>query len=219
MQDGDLLYIEDEQHRKLFYHFSPASFISNFVPLIVILDDSGSESLQNFEYKMWNVLTPLGHLGEEETSSCWLGERGDFYLRDLLQKLIAEIADEYECEDHIYLYGKAKSAYGAILHGVLCKANAVYAYAPSIRVEETMASKEDDLTHFLNASDTFPVFYLCDDAIADGGTPQEETAYFSDACRKYDIDVHMDFCAKVEDDTTQHLKAVLDFFERVDSEG
>ncbi len=219
MHDETLLYIEDDAQRKLFYRFTPASLISNFVPLIIILDDTGCDSLQNFEYKMWNVLTPLVHIGEEQTSSFWLGEIGDFYLKDLLQKLISEIADEYECEDHIYLYGKAKSGYGAILHGILCKANAVYAYEPNIKLEELIGSKEGDLTQFLNASDTFPVFYLCDDAIANGGTPQEETAYFEDACRKYDINVHVDFCAKAVDDISQHLKAVLDFFERIDSEG
>ena len=222
MQDGDLLYIEDEQQRKLFYRFTPASFISNFVPLIIILDDTGNDRLKNFEYKMWNVLTPLGN---GSSASCWLGEKGDFYLKDLLQKLISEIAEEYECEDHIYLYGKAKDGYGAILHGILCKANAVYAYAPKIRLAEantsdiSIGSKEDDLTHFLNSNDVFPVFYLCDDTMVDGYAPQEETAYFAASCRKHDINVHMDFCAKIGDDVTQDLKLVLDFFERVDSEG
>ena len=115
--------------------------------------------------------------------------------------------------------------YGAILHGILSKANAVYAYAPKIRLAEantsdiSIGAKEDDLTNFLNSNDVFPVFYLCDDTMADGSAPQEETAYFAASCRKHNINVHMDFCAKVGDDVTQDLKLVLDFFERVDSEG
>ena len=57
----------------------------------------------------------------------------------------------------------------------------------------------------------------------DGGTADEnclenETAYFVDACKKYDIKVHLDFCPKLEDNGTQVLKEVLDFFERVASE-
>ncbi len=219
MHDETLLYIEDDAQRKLFYRFTPASFISNFVPLIVILDHTCSDRFHNFEYKMWNVLTPLTHLGEEQMPSCWLGEKEDFYLKDLLQKLIAEIADAYECEDHIYLYGgSAIDGYGAILHGILCKANAVYAYAPHIRLMETKSAElSSDLTNFLNSSDRFPVFYLCDDETIKGNTPKSETVYFAESCKENDISVELDFCAS-GDDETERLKSVLDFFERVASE-
>ena len=225
MENEDLLYIEDDDQRKLFYRFTPASLISNFVPLIVILDDERSDILEGVEYKMWNILTPLVHLEKDESTSCWLGEKGDFYLKDLLQELIREISEAYECEDHIYLYGRSIGGYGAILHGIICKANALYAYAPQIRLQETNTTdiaideKENDLTNFLNARDTFPVFYLCDDAISMGNPPEDETAYFANSCRIYGINVHLDFCAKDENDERQHLKTVLDFFERVASEG
>lgn len=219
MPDKTLLYIEDDAQRKLFYRFTPASLISNFVPLIVILDHTYSDSLHNFEYKMWNVLTPLVHLGEEQMPSCWLGEKEDCYLTDLLQKLISEISDTYECEEHIYLYGgSAKDGYEAILHGILCKANAIYAYAPRIRLNETKdAELSSDLTKFLNPSDRFPVFYICDDERIRGNPPEEETAYFAQSCKKNDIRVDLDFCAR-GDDETERLKRVLDFFERVASE-
>lgn len=226
MHYENLLYIEDEKKRKLFYRFTPAALVSNFVPLVVILD----EKAENFEHKMWNVLTPLGYFEDENKAYCWLGEKGDFFVKDLLQKLIQQIAEEYECEEHIYLYGSGMDGYGAILHGILCRANAVYAHAPHIRLQETddtnpemkrfynaifanTVSKENDLTHFLNATDPFPVFYLCDDGAAD------ETAYFAEACKKHDIKVHLDFCPKSEEDGTQIIKEVLDFFERVASEG
>ncbi len=195
-----LLTIEDENHQKLFYRFTPAALLSNFVPLIVILDEKAT----HFEYKMWNVLTPVDPFGEEN--------------KDLLQELIGKIAEEYECEDHIYLYGSGKGGYGAILHGMLCGANAVYADAPRIRVQQTSDSstpaKENDLTHFLNATDTFPIFYLCENE----NTQEDETVYFADACKQYGIKVHLDFCPKSEDET-QVIKEVLGFFERMASEG
>ncbi|GIT97245.1 hypothetical protein [Sulfurovum sp. TSL1] len=200
MGDEELLTIEDDKNRKLFYRFTPAALISNFVPLIVILD----EETTHFEHKMWNVLTPLGHFGSEN--------------KDLLQTLIEQIAEEYECEDHIYLYGRGMDGYGAILHGILCGANAVYAHAPRIRLEETKGadtlSQENDLTNFLNATDTFPVFYLREDE----NDPEDETAYFADACKKHGIKVYLDFCPKSEDET-QVIKEVLGFFERMASEG
>lgn len=202
MGNEDLLTIEDENKRKLFYRFTPAALISNFVPLIVILDENAT----HFEHKMWNVLTPLDHFGSEN--------------KGLLQELIEQIAATYECEEHIYLYGSGRGAYGAILHGILCGANAVYADTPRIRLQKTndgdtdTSVKENDLTHFLNATDPFPVFYLCEDE----NNPEDETAYFADACKKYDIKAHLDFCPKSEDET-QVIKEVLGFFERMASEG
>ena len=214
-----LLYIEDEENRKLYYHFTPATFISNFVPLVVVLDKSEQIKMQGSEYKMWNILTPLNSIGKKEDASYWLSEKGESHRRDLLQKLIYDIADEYECEEHIYLYGgSAEDGYDAILHGILCKANAIYAYAPRIRIKETKrVQQSSDLTKFLNPSDQFPVFYLCDDEIIKGNPPQEETAYFAQSCKKNDISVDLDFCA-MGDDETERLKNVLDFFERVASE-
>jgi len=222
MSNEDLLYIEDDNKRKLFYRFTPAVITSNFVPLIVILHEEGRAEAPNFEHKMWNVLTPLDNFGYENRGSSWLGNKGDFFVKDLLQKLIHEITEEHECEDHIYLYGSSMGGYGAILHGILCKANAVYAHAPYIRLQETddvdTDSKENNLTNFLNPTDPFPIFYLCDDGIADENCLEDETAYFVDACKKHDIKVHLDFCPKLEDDGIKVLKKVLDFFERVASE-
>ncbi len=238
MGNQDLFYIEDENERKLFYRFTPAAIASNFVPLVVILDAEDKFKAINFEHKMWNILTPLDHFGYKNRGSCWLGEKGDFYVKDLLQKLIHEIAEAYECEDHIYLYGSAMGGYGAILHGMLCKANAVYAHAPHIRLQERndadkevkqfynaifskTISKEHDLTHFLNSTDPFPIFYLyvSNKGTTDENFLEEETAYFVDACKKHDIKVHLDFGLKLEDNGIKDIQEVLDFFERVASEG
>ena len=135
-----------------------------------------------------------------------------------MQELIRHIAEEYECEDHIYLYGSGSGGYGAILHGVLCKANAVYAHAPRIRLTG-IDTKENDLSNFLNPTDSFPIFYLCDnrDSVqsSDVSSLEDETAYFVDACKKNAIKVHLDFCPKSGDDENHTLKKVLDMLERV----
>lgn len=209
MEKKDLLYIEDSNNRKLYYHFTPAAVISNFIPLVVILHGEEITDALHFEYKMWNVLTPLDNFGDEGKASCWLGEKGDFYVKDLLQKLIKQIAEEYECEDHIYMYGNSTGGYGAILHGILCKANAVFTHTPRIRLLDTN-SKESDLTNLLNPTDSFPIFYLCDNE----NNLEDETAYFTDACKKNAIKVHLDFCPKSGDTEDYVLKKVLDMFER-----
>ena len=216
MNEDKLLYIEDANKRKLFYRFSPASFISNFTPLIVILDDEKEGNAPHFEYKMWNVLTPIDNFGFENKGSCWLGEKGDFFVKDLLQALINEIAEEYDCEDDIYLYGKNTGGYGAILHGILCQANAVYAYNAPIKLLEERPQefydailtkktyKENNLSHFLNPKDTFPIFYLCDS--------ENKISSFVTLCQKYGIKVNLDFFIDYKDDE-ERLKKVLDMFE------
>ncbi len=236
MESKDLLYIEDDNKRKLFYRFSPATLISNFVPLIVILDEKSKDEIAHFEHKMWNVLKPIDNYGYKNRGSSWLGEHGDFFVKDLLQELIHEISEEYECEDHIYLYGNSIHGYGAILHGILCKANAVYVDTPYIRLPpkndantemksfydfifSNTISKEKDLSNFLNPTDTFPVFYLCNNGYYDTSTLKDEITYFTDACKKHDIKIHLDRCVNSEDEENLYLKKVLSFLERVASEG
>jgi len=209
MHNDNLLYIENDNNQKLYYKFTPAALLSNFVPLVIILDEEQS----HFEYKMWNVLTPIENFKYENNGTRWLGGEDDFYVKNLLQKLIEQYADELECEDHIYLYGNSMGGYGAILHGILCHANAVYADSPHITLQDKhdTVSKEYDLSHFLNLIDDFPIFYLCDD----NNNVKNEISYFVDTCQKFDIEVHTYFCPKSEKNETNNLKKVLDMFERM----
>jgi len=176
-EKNDLLYIKDSQNQKLFYQFTPAAIASQFVPLIVILDTQDV----HFEYKMWNVLTPIG----------------DVYDKNLLQKLISEIVDENECEEHLYFYGGAQ----AVLHGVLSKAHAVY----------TKEFVDNNLDSLFNSKDAFPIFYLCD--------KKSQGISFVEACEKYDICLHLDKCIKVEDDESSLIKKVLDMCEKMNPKG
>ncbi|MDP3120248.1 MAG: hypothetical protein Q8N01_07530 [Sulfuricurvum sp.] len=199
MCDKDLLYIEDAHNQKLYYRFTPAAVVSNFIPLVVVLDNEKKAHSSDFEYKMWNILTPVYTHGDEN--------------KELLQKLIKQIAQEHECEDHIYVYGSSTGGYEAILQGILSKANAVFAHTPPIRLLDTN-STQSDLTNLLNPTDSFPIFYLC----GNESNPEDDTAYFADACKKNGIKVHLDFCPKSDEDENHRLKEVLNFFERVASQ-
>lgn len=218
MSNENLYSIEDDKKRKLYYRFTPAAIGSNFIPLIVILDDAEKAEERNFEYKMWNVLTPVDSVGEG--GSAWLGEQGDFFVKDLLQELIHQISEAHECEEHIYLYGSGRGGYGAILHGMLAKANAIYAHLPQIRLESRgfQENKESDLSHFLNDEETYPIFYVCDDVGTGKNTFVEDTAYFMQACKRENIRAHLNFCASDEEDENRRIKNVLDTFERMISQ-
>lgn len=207
MLKEDLLYIEDGNGHQLAYQFTPASMASNFVPLVVVLGDKEGAEAKEFEYKMWNILRPVVEFGYEYRGSFSSGEKGDSFVKDLLQTLIRQISEEHDCEEHIYLYGSGRGGYAAILQGVLCKANAVYAHTSGMRLSDN----DTDLSSVLNAADTFPVFYLCDDA----GPADDKAERFTEAFKKHDIAFHLALCPEPGADEEQTLKKVLDMFERV----
>ncbi len=206
-REDKLLYIENENRQRLYYRFTPAALISNFVPLIVILHDEDGRGALNFEYKMWNVLTPL-QKGYEGTF--WLGRDGDLSMKELLQALIDQIAQEYECEEHIYLYGKGMGGYGAMLHGILSKAHSVYVRSAFMQALHT---QESDLKSLLNAEDSFPIFYLC---MGKGDEQKKrETEAFIQRCEQFGIEVRTDLCDSQEEDEVKELKKVLNMLEKM----
>jgi len=129
MQDSTKnLYIENENGQKLFYHFNPSVLISNFVPLIVILDNESASILKDFEYKMWNVLVIHNSFANKNTS-----------LTKLLSKIILSFAEEYECEEHIYLYANVENEKEAHAQSTLVNANSIH-----------IANSKSDLTTTLD---------------------------------------------------------------------
>jgi len=82
------------------YHFTPASIISNFTPLIVILHDNEKSELKDFEYKMWNTLQVIYPKSKETPSK-----------KLFLEKLIKKIAEDAEVEQYIYTYGDKEEPY------------------------------------------------------------------------------------------------------------
>jgi len=114
MNSEKKLHIENTQNQQLSYRFTPAAIASNFVPLIVVLDEDAAFNLKNFEYKMWNILVIVD----------------GFSLQEPLRQLISEIAQEYECEEHIYLYGSSQYDRETLLQAILSKVNAVYTQKP-----------------------------------------------------------------------------------------
>ncbi|HIP20882.1 MAG TPA: hypothetical protein EYG70_07140 [Sulfurimonas sp.] len=87
------------------YHFTPAGFISNFTPLVVILYGNEKVDLNDFEYKMWNVLQVCAFKKVES---------------ELLKELIINISETHECEEYIFMYGDTAEA---DLSGIIAEKN------------------------------------------------------------------------------------------------
>jgi len=106
--------------------FTPSAFISNFTPLIVILDTTGAGV--HFEYKMWNVLTIKDSLSLKESHS--------------LIGLIKNYSEEHECEDHIYIYAKETSLYRTLLYALESMTHSLYLDAPNLLDSDIGALKK-----------------------------------------------------------------------------
>lgn len=193
MSNEDVLSIEDTNNNSLQYRFTPAALISNFVPLIVILGDASL----HFEYKMWNVLTIVDSVTEASEG--------------VLQKLIKDLAEEYECEEHIYLFGVEEGAYNTLLHGVLSQANAVYTLMPRVN-DGSFTSKERTLCRRLNSVDSFPIFYLSyrDDEV----TKDDESSEFLTTCKTHKIACELKRHSNIYD-VEMMFKKALDMLERM----
>ncbi|MDF1883025.1 hypothetical protein JHD49_03650 [Sulfurimonas sp. SAG-AH-194-C21] len=115
--------------QKFSYHFTPAGITSNFVPLIVILYGKDDSNLEDFEYKMWNVLQ-ICSLDSEES--------------ELLKELIIDISETYECEEYIFMYGNIKSVKEEVFKGIVAECNVVKADLSEITQKQNIKNVLDE---------------------------------------------------------------------------
>lgn len=104
--------------------------------LFVLHGHGANKKYAKFYDDEWIVVCPLDMYGTENQGSWWLGEKGNFFTLRLLQDLISYIKKEYNLEE-IYFWGSSMGGYGAILHGTICNADAVYAHMPQVKLEGT----------------------------------------------------------------------------------
>jgi hypothetical protein len=105
--------------------------------LVVLHGHGGNKQAAKFTDAGWNVLCPLDRWGDQGYGSWWLGERGDFFVARLLHGLVRGVRQALEADKGLYLWGSSMGGYGAILHGILLRAHAVFAHIPQIRLRGT----------------------------------------------------------------------------------
>jgi len=225
--------IEDEKGNQLNYRLNLSENPIG-CPLFIVLHGHGSHSTK-FQYDGWNILSPYDNFAFNNKGSWWLGENGDFFVKDLLQKLIKEVSEKYKCENNIYFYGSSMGGYGAILHGILSNARAVYANVPQIQFSSTYflffnenfesifgkdkaLPKEENLLNYLNTEDDFPIFFLCENMIEESkhlkNYLQENSLMFFNRCYKYQLKIHLELLPFEGHTKNYGLKEVLQKFER-----
>ncbi|WP_432772988.1 alpha/beta hydrolase family protein [Francisella salimarina] len=233
----DIKYIKDTKGNILRYKLNLCDTPYG-APLFIVLHGHRS-TMTNFRYNGWNVLSPLDNYGYKSEGSWWLGEFGNFFLKDLLQSLIEEISTEYQCKNNIYIYGSSMGGYGAILHGILCGARAIYANVPQIRFNNTKYFshhyeikraifgddcwvKESDLTNFIydKGQTNYPLIFICDNVMQDDYRMfddylNEHFLYFLNSCISSQTRIHAELMPGKGHDKIYGLKQVIAKFEEL----
>lgn len=92
-------------------------------------------SYSKFYDENWNIVCPLDHYGLDKKGSWFLGEHGDFFIKDLVIELI-ELVKSKTGSNRLYFWGSSMGGYAAILYGILFSAEAVYANVPFIKLTD-----------------------------------------------------------------------------------
>ena len=105
--------------------------------LLVILHGHGAnKAFAKFQQDDWDVLCPLDTFGTEGYGCWWLGESGNLFVYRLLHSLIEKMKLSLDTKE-LYFWGSSMGGFGAILHGILLKADAIYAHMPQVKLVGT----------------------------------------------------------------------------------
>jgi len=131
--------IDDGRGHELTYDFRPALDPAR-APLLVVFHDqaahhrSGDGRDSGYDIDpAWNVLLPHDQFGLDQRGSWWLGEHGDFFMVDLVGRMLAETWQRYGIDlKALYAWGEGMVGFGALLHGFLAGARAICVSSPQV---------------------------------------------------------------------------------------
>lgn len=202
-------YITDSKNRKMYYQFTPAKEPNN-APLFVILHGhTFNAKPSKYKNDDWNILCPIDNFGVNNAGSWWLGENGDFFVKDLLHTLILKIRNDTNSDKGLFFWGSSMGGYGALLHGVLLNAKAIYANIPQIKLLESSYSEKNmkkffepifgthksniynDVTNLLNTSkpQNNPLFFLVQSRFDYKNYLEEQGLHFFQKCKDNEINI------------------------------
>lgn len=175
---------------------------------LVILHGRGANTrAARFVDPNWNIICPLDRYGERNCGSWWLGENGDFFVAAMLHELVRSFREALGTDQGLYMWGSSMGGYGAILHGTLLRARAIYAHIPQIRLRGTdytdgrnkpvydavlgdrVNHRFADLARFVAARPRkgLPLYFLSQNRFDYKGYLQQHCFHFVQACQKADL--------------------------------
>ncbi|WP_373780373.1 alpha/beta hydrolase family protein [Glaesserella sp.] len=210
-------FIEDKKGRKLHYVLRFAENTKNARTLFILHGLGFSDIPSSFKDPNWNVVCPLDNFGYKNEGSWFLGENGDFFVKDLMLQLIEYIKKE-TCCDRLYFWGSSMGGYAAILYGLLCGAEAVFANVPQIKLRNTQYTDDNisinnylnfvldrdfphwiDLTSLLESTDkgNYPIFFITQTRFHPYNYLKEHIYYFINKCNEMEANYFLEIVPKV----------------------
>ncbi|MHC8944720.1 alpha/beta hydrolase [Advenella incenata] len=125
-----------ENNRTMPFLFCPSSNPERTRCLVILHGHGANQNFANFRADDWSIIIPLDRYGTDGLGSWWFGEYKDPFTYRMLQLIIQNLKSIYKLPA-IYIWGSSMGGYGAILHGLACKAHAVYAHIPQTKLAGT----------------------------------------------------------------------------------
>ncbi len=209
-------FIEDTQGRKLYYVLRLAEDPKNSRTVFILHGQGFGHIPSSFKDSNWNVVCPLDNFGYKNGGTWFLGENGDFFVKDLMLQLIEYIKKE-TCSSRLYFWGSSMGGYAAILYGLLCGAEAVFANVPQIKLRNTQYTDDDilinnclrnvlsedfphwiDLTSLLENTDkgNYPVFFITQTRFHPYNYLKEHIYYFINKCDEKEASYFLEIVPK-----------------------
>lgn len=209
-------FIEDEEGRRLHYVMRVADNPKVARTLFILHGQGFSSTPSSFKDEQWNVVCPLDNFGFENGGSWFLGEKGNFFVKNLMLKLIENIKEKTG-STRLYFWGSSMGGYAAIMFGLLCGAEAIFANVPQTRLSHTQYTDNDpfinkcmrciltenypywiDLTLLLadTPKKNYPVFFLTQTRFHPYNYVNEHIYYFIDKCENFGANYFLEVVPK-----------------------
>lgn len=209
-------FVVDENGRKLFYAFRPAADPENSRTVVILHGHAFVNTPSKYSDPNWNIIMPFDNYGVNSWGTWFLGENNDFFILDMIQRLVSDIQEQTKSKKGLYWMGSSMGGYGAILHGILSKADAVYAHIPQIRLlgsdysnkgnckyfEPIFGGRSDsiynDLTSLLGNKpvNAYPTFFITQNRWDYANYIEQQTQYFINACQKNGLNYYFNIIPK-----------------------
>ncbi|AJC84185.1 hypothetical protein IMC75_04755 [Campylobacter peloridis] len=208
LKNKEIAYIE-KNNKKMYYKFTLSK--RKDAPLLVIFHGHTFNSKpSNYKNEFYHILCPIDNFGVENCGSWWLGENGIFFVKELLHQLILSIKQKHNIKKMVF-WGSSMGGYGAILHGILLKADVVFANIPQIKLLGSTYSNSgmikyfqpifgnnisiyNDLTNLLDKKkpECNPLFFIIQSRFDYKGYLEEQGKYFFETCLKNNINISLE---------------------------
>ncbi|MCF7530044.1 hypothetical protein ACOR62_07085 [Neisseria lisongii] len=216
MSDIDYPFIEDSQGRKLHYVLRLATDPANARTVFILHGQGFSMTPSGFKDSDWNVVCPLDRYGFDNAGSWFLGEKGDFFVKELMLSLINHIKRTTNSH-RLYFWGSSMGGYAAILFGLLCGAEAVFANVPQIKLKNTEYTDDNltirkcmdailskDFPHWLDLTsllcntekNKYPVFFITQTRFHAFNYLKEHIYYFIQKCDELEANYFLEIVPK-----------------------